>query len=107
MPIEAAAKPTSFGDADEIRSMLNAAGFSNVEVNKRSDLTTFPDVDSFMKLTVQGAAAAIPAFGELTDEEQVDLAAGVEADTVDEVKKYTIGTDVAMPTISYTALATA
>ena len=107
VPIEAVAKPTSFGDADEIRSMLNAAGFSNVEVNKRSDLTTFPDVDSFMKLTVQGAAAAIPAFGELTDEERVDLAAGVEADTVDEVKKYTIGTDVVMPTISYTALATA
>lgn len=105
--MDAVTVPNSFGGADPLEAMLSDAGFSNIQINSRSKESSFAPADDFLKLMVMGAAAAIPAFGELSDEERQALGPQVAADTSEIVKAHTQGDSVVMPTISFTAVATA
>ncbi len=107
VPIESVSIPNSFGGSEPLESMFAEAGFSNVQINKKSKESTFAPAAMFVKLMVMGAAAAIPAFGELTDEERQELGSQIAADTSEIVQKHTQGEKVVMPTISYTAVGTA
>ena len=107
VPIEALSIPNSFGGPEPLANMFTDAGFSNVQINKRSKESAFAPADAFVKLMVMGAAAAIPAFAELTDEEKQALEPKVRADTAKIVQEHTDNGRVVMQTISYTAIGTA
>jgi len=106
VPMESVTVPNSFGYQDKLEALFTDAGFSNAQVNKRSTEAAFGPADSFVKLMVMGAAAAIPAFGALSDEEKQALVPGVEADTAEIIQQYTRGDKVVMELNAYTATAT-
>jgi hypothetical protein len=107
VPMEVAAKPFTFGGSAPIKTMLDDAGFSDINITKRSSDSVFGPPESFVMLTVMGAAAAIPAFGELSDEEKQSLIARVESENRDEIEKYVQNGNVSMSLTSFTATATA
>ena len=107
VPVDALAKPNSYGGPDLLESMLNDAGFSNVAINKRSKESAFKPAASFANLMVMGAAAAIPAFADLSDEKRQNLGPQVESDAADVLREHTVDEAIVMPTIAYTAVGTA
>lgn len=107
VPLEVAAKPFTFGGSEPMQSMLDDAGFSDIVITTRSNESVFGPPESFVKLTVMGAAAAIPTFGELTDEEKQSVIAHVEVENYDEIAKYVQDGHVSMALTSFTATATA
>lgn len=107
VPMDVAAKPFTFGGSAPIQTMLEDAGFSDIDITKRSSNSVFGPPESFVKLTVMGAAAAIPAFGELSDEEKQSLIARVESENNDLIESAVQNGNVNMGLTSFTATATA
>lgn len=107
VPMEVAAKPFTFGGQEPMQVMLNNAGFSGAQISKRSSESTFGPPESFVKMTVMGAAAAIPAFGELSDDEKQSLVTQVDAENRDEINEYVRDGNVVISLSSFTAIATA
>lgn len=107
VPMDSVSVPNSLGYPDRLEATFKDAGFSDTQVNKRTTDAAFGPADSFVKLMVMGAAAAIPAFGALSDEEKQALVPGVAADAADVVNEYTQGDKVVMELGAYTAIATA
>ena len=62
VPMSAVDVSFSLSDAGELRSLLSSAGFDRIRIAERSLDVTLESADLFVKLTVQGAAASIPAF---------------------------------------------
>jgi len=54
--------PFSLGDADELRRLLESAGFGRVEVTARTMDAHFPSAETFMAMTTIAAAAVLPAY---------------------------------------------
>ena len=62
--------PFSFGDPDEMRALLESAGFDEVTVEIVARTVRFPSPDSFMQLTFTAAAAVVPGYMELSEAER-------------------------------------
>lgn len=82
IPYEAAGRPFLFGELLDLESLLNDSGCSDVQAETREFDITCPSADMWARLTVM-AAAAIPAFRELSDEDRNALAPGVAPDVGD------------------------
>lgn len=54
--------PFSLGDADELRRLLERAGFGRVEISARTMDAHFPSAETFMAMTTVAAAAVLPAY---------------------------------------------
>lgn len=106
VPIDAAAKPYSFSDPGDLKTLLSQVGFQSVEVTTESMDATFTSPESWVKLSVQGAAAAIPAFGELSDEERAALIPGIEDDLTEVFQAHIDGNIVRVPLTAHIAVGT-
>jgi ubiquinone/menaquinone biosynthesis C-methylase UbiE len=73
MPLEKAAMPFSFGDADALKTTFEDAGFSSVEIVEHEITAKFRDPDRFLMSVVAGAASVMPHFA------QIDLASAIAA----------------------------
>jgi hypothetical protein len=95
----------SLSEAEELRSLLSGAGFDRIRIAERSLDVTLESADLFVKLTVQGAAASIPAFARLDVPAQSALVDAVaqEVDTV--VRCYRRGDELIFPMHTNIALA--
>lgn len=60
MPIEDLATPFTLGDANELRALLQEAGFQQVESAPESHPVQFPSPERFVTLTLLAAASIIP-----------------------------------------------
>ncbi len=68
--VESVATPFSYGDENELRSLMTNAGFSQVEIVTESKMASFAMPDRFIALTLFGAAALVPAFQEMDEMER-------------------------------------
>jgi len=103
VPYEAASKPFTFGPLSSLTALLSDAGYREVREETRSFEATFPASDRWAQLTVMGAAAALPAFRDLSDADRNALMPGVASDAADVITKYTRGENVVFKMTSHYA----
>jgi SAM-dependent methyltransferase len=65
VPVSAVDLSFSLWDAQELRGLLGAAGFRQIEVTPCSLTVRLPSPERFVQLTVAGAATSVPAFAQL------------------------------------------
>jgi ubiquinone/menaquinone biosynthesis C-methylase UbiE len=103
VPFEATAKPFMFGPLADLVSLLGNAGYREIQEETRSFDATFPSADRWVQMTVMGAAAAIPAFRDLSADDRDALIPGVASDVGDMIKDYTYGDSVVFTMTSHYA----
>lgn len=67
----------SLGDAGELGSLLQEAGFRRIEVSPHSLDIRLPSPERFVQLTVAGAATSVPAFMRLSPDARSELVEAV------------------------------
>jgi ubiquinone/menaquinone biosynthesis C-methylase UbiE len=98
-------QPFSLGDQDELRGLLDGAGFRQVEIEEKSRVARFPEPERYLEMTVRGAAAVIPQPGELDEAERATRLAAIKHAMADVVAAHTVGDVIAIPWIAHVALA--
>ncbi|BCX03467.1 MAG: ubiquinone/menaquinone biosynthesis methyltransferase [Candidatus Roseilinea sp.] len=106
-PVAALAMAFSFGDAEEMRALLSAAGLSEVGITPESLTIRFPSLDRFLSLSVRSAAAIIPAFAQLDEPARSVLveAVGGEIKGNTALRRYIEGDVVVIPMSAHVAVA--
>jgi ubiquinone/menaquinone biosynthesis C-methylase UbiE len=84
----------SLGDADELRMLLNDAGFRRVEIHPRSLEVFLPMPERFVQLMVMGAATTVPLFAKLDSTARAELVEAVKEDTREVVHYYGDGDEL-------------
>jgi SAM-dependent methyltransferase len=100
-------QPFSLGDEDELRGLLDGAGFRQVEIEERARVARFPEPERYLEMTVRGAAAVMPDLAKLDEAERATRLAAIKHDMADAVAAHTVGDAIAIPWISHIALARA
>lgn len=95
--VPALAIPFSFGEPEAIRSLLENAGFRDVEMESRSMVAQLPDADRYAALQIDVIAAAIPAMQQLDDNARANLLATVTDEMTAIARKAARGNRVAIP----------
>ncbi|WP_181952525.1 class I SAM-dependent methyltransferase [Vulcaniibacterium gelatinicum] len=75
--IPAFTAPFSLGDADELRGLLETAGFRDVAIAAAERPVRFPNPDGYVAMQVDAIAAAIPATQHLDAAARAALAAAI------------------------------
>lgn len=65
--VAAMAAPFSLGDAEELRALLVGAGFLETVIESMVRTVRFPSPQQFVRLSVLGAAAAVPDLGRMEE----------------------------------------
>jgi ubiquinone/menaquinone biosynthesis C-methylase UbiE len=87
--------PLSLGSCDELRSLLEAAGFKDVSIEQVSFTSRVPSADTFVRLGVMGAASVLPEFGKMDDEAKSALVEVVQADSAELLRAHLDGDGIA------------
>lgn len=96
--IEAVAGPPfSLGNPDEVRSLLEEAGFDEIEIDSVEHEVSFPQPGRFVMLTLLSAAAVVPKLAEMDHDSRVALARGVAQDIENDLEPYIEGDTVSFP----------
>lgn len=93
----AMAAPFSLGDAKELRSLLTKAGFRNVVVDPVVWTVRFPSPAQFVRLSVLGAAAAVPDLARMDEAAREALVTAIHDDANEVLRVYTDGDALAFP----------
>lgn len=97
VPEAAVSTPSSFGDPNALRVLLEEAGFTHVEVSQESIDVTFPSAVRFVYLNLSGAAAFLPQVWQ--DETQRNaLIEAVNRDIAPVLEQYRDGDGLRFPT---------
>ena len=104
VPYEDVSKPFSFGGPTELKTLLSVVGFRDVRVVTKSQDASFTSPELWVQMTVQAAAAAIPAFAELSEDERRGLAPGVAEDVDELFRTHIQGSSVVIPTKAHIAV---
>ena len=86
--------PFFFFPPPALVSLLGDAGYREIREETRSFEATFPSPERWAQLTVMGAAAALPAFRDLSEADRNALIPGVASDVGDAIKDYVRGDSV-------------
>jgi hypothetical protein len=95
----------SLSDADELRTLLDNAGFQRIEIFPRSLNIHLPSRERFVQLTVLGAATSIPAFAELDAAARSALVEVVTDETELVTHRYHDGDKLIFPMYTHIAVA--
>jgi SAM-dependent methyltransferase len=98
--------PYSLGDPEELRSLLEQAGFAEIDIVYRPFEARFDSPASFARNLETAYGAVIPAFVEDPSAFEAFVEA-VERDTRAAVRRYTVGNEVRFPMPTNLALAAA
>lgn len=71
IPLEKAAMPFSFGDADALKTTLEDAGFETVEIVEHEITARFTDPANFVRRMTASAASVMPSFASIDLDEAV------------------------------------
>jgi len=99
------ATPFSLGDAEELRALLNEAGFHTVKVTPRSIDVHLPAPAEFVQRTVLGAATSVPTFAQLDTAGRSALVESVSQEIGTVVQRYQDGNRLTFPMFSHIAVA--
>jgi SAM-dependent methyltransferase len=97
VPVDELDAPFSFGDADELRGVLAAAGFERVELATETRTVRFPSATQFVALTVLAGAAVIPELADMDDVQRQRLVEAVSRDAAPTLRTFTEGDTVVFP----------
>lgn len=103
VPYESVSTPFKFGELSALSSLLSEAGFNDVSQATESFEVSFPSPDRWAQLSVMGAAAAVPAFGELSNEQRISVASEVAEELGDLLQSHVQGDFVVVPMKSHYA----
>lgn len=84
--IPALAAPFCLGDADELRMLLQMAGFGYIDLSERTMVALFGNPQGFVAMEVDVIAAAIPATQHLDDAARARLVHAAEAEMADAIQ---------------------
>lgn len=105
--IPALAAPFSLGDAEELRMLLQMAGFGYMELSERSMIALFGGPQDFVAMEIDVIAAAIPAAQHLDDAARASLARAAEARMADAINAQLHDGHLSVPMHALLALADA
>jgi SAM-dependent methyltransferase len=99
--------PFSLGDPDELRGLVEGAGFEIRTLESVQRQVRLQDADRFVRLTVLAAAAVIPDLAELGDEELDELVAAVQGELGETLERHRDGDAIVFPMESHVVVAAA
>jgi hypothetical protein len=97
----------SLSDPDQLRMLLEGAGFRGVVVELLSLTSRFPDQVDFVRLQLLGVAAFAPALAEMAPTRRETAIAAVLAEAEAVVRPYVEGGTLVLPTHAHVAQARA
>ena len=104
--IDAVAGPAfSLGSAGKLRTLLEEAGFEQVETMPESLTVRFPEPERFVMLTSLAAAAVIPEFSDMDKASRSALVETVGREVDGTLQEYIEGDTIAFPMHAYMAVA--
>lgn len=86
--IPALARSFSFGDAGQLRALLDDAGFRNIEIAQAVHNATFPSIEVFAHVSLLGSGQPLPELATLNAMERAELLSNVETDLHDSLAPY-------------------
>ncbi|TDI55434.1 MAG: methyltransferase domain-containing protein [Alphaproteobacteria bacterium] len=97
-----ATRPFSLGDSEEVRTLMQQAGFGKVELQAQERQATFPSVEAFVAGVAAGAPATRHALAQLTEDSKQQFVMDVEAI----LQPYVNKNGVTLPTRAHLIFAT-
>ena len=95
----------SLWDSEDLRRLLNDAGFERIVITPRSLEVHLPTPERFVQLTVLGAATSIPAFTQLDTAARSALVDAVIGETQAVAEHYRDGNTLRFPMSTHIAFA--
>ncbi len=99
------AAPFALGDAEELRALLSAAGFVDIDIQARSKSAHFPDPNGFVRMEVDVIAAAVPSVQHMDEAERAELAAGIGSEMDGPIRASTQAGHLVVPMFAHIASA--
>ncbi|HKI86724.1 MAG TPA: methyltransferase domain-containing protein [Thermoanaerobaculia bacterium] len=99
--------PFSLDDPNELRALLEDAGFEQIEVAQVENTVSFPQPGRFVLLTVVSGAAVVPKLAEMDAPSRSALAEEVTRDIQSDLEPYIDGDTVSFPMHANIAVALA
>lgn len=103
--IDDVATPFAFGDDERTRSMLDQAGFEEVEVEEHTMDVVFNDPETFVALTVMAGAAVLPDMAVDDPAERDALIGAIRRESEDVLERHRNGDSLKFPMPNYMATA--
>ena len=91
------AAPFSLGDAEDLRALLTGAGFRDVTIELLVRTARFRSSAQFVRLSVLGAAAAVPELARMDAMARDSLIDAVRGDVDQALRSCTDGTALTFP----------
>jgi len=104
-PAERLGRAFSLAEADELHALFAAAGFSHVDVMAHAMTVRFPHPERFVRLTIESAAAAVPALARMEAAARAKLADDIASELRGELAAYIEGNALAVPTAAHIVVA--
>jgi ubiquinone/menaquinone biosynthesis C-methylase UbiE len=89
--------PFSLGDSDQLRTMIETAGFGDVAIETIEFSAHFPDAKAFTRMNLQAFAAVMPRFAMMSEAEREAFIGVMEAETADVIARQRDGNGVRFP----------
>ena len=91
------AMPFSLGDAGEVRTLFETAGFAEVTLTSRALVIVFPSRTQYVRRNLESLAAVVPELGEMDVAERTALAQAIGEDAGPELAAHAWSEGIAVP----------
>lgn len=105
--LDVVATPFTFGGADRLRTLVEDAGFEEIEIGEHTLDVEFREPETFVRLTVMAGAAVVPELAPDDAAERDALIDAVTRDCSDVLERHRDGDRLRFPTPNYIATARA
>ena len=102
-----AVSPFSFGEAEDIRVLLQTAGFHDVTVTSVTGDVRFARPEVFAELSIPAAAAVLPEYDAMGPDAQADLVAAIRRDLGPRLEQHLRDGALVFPMTSHIAVGVA
>jgi SAM-dependent methyltransferase len=104
VPLSDVAVPFSLSDAEELRALLDDAGFRSTAVIPRQLDIRLPSAGRFVQLTILGAATSVPTFSQLDAAARLSLVEAVASEAKTVLQHYSSGDELIFPMFTHIAV---
>lgn len=89
--------PFSLGNSEELREMLEGAGFRDVTVDAATRPVHFPYSEQMIGMIIMAGAAVLPSFAAMSDADRQALVAAVAKDLEPTLQDLRVGDEIVSP----------